>query len=349
MGLQLSTVELISAMYPEQLNLSDTAAETLDILQAWKSDDDSPPASLPIYMSMTISLNVEDDDSHQLDLHISIPLQSPDPEANDPPAITYSIRQPAWLSKAELAQLASAMPQDDIFSAFDYIRDEAPRFIRKSVKGEGLPHEDASPIVRVWFYFPSLSTRAKRDDLVNHAPGYSLTGFVLAGKPGVLCLEGTSANIDSYMKFIKTESWGDIPSHQKKVSERFRELNNVQRCFAGMEEITDAPFMGEKSGQRGNRTDMQTLELWLNQKGLGQAFEKAQSDCCLLKTVPWNLVPNPRSGGHFKVLLHQPVMKRRKDQINIAASLALSLLQLHQSKEMQERKTSSPVVLSALL
>ena len=35
--------------------------------------------------------------------------------------------------------------------------------------------------VRVWFWFPSLSTREKRDDMVNWAPMYGLSGWVLAG------------------------------------------------------------------------------------------------------------------------------------------------------------------------
>lgn len=107
--------------------------------------------------------------------------------------------------------------------------------------------------------------------MVNLAPSYSLTGFVLAGKPGVLCLEGTSTDIDSYMSFIKTHSWGDIPSHQKKVSERYRETD-IERVFSGMEEITDS--LGERGGQRANRGDMQALEAWLTAKGLQEAFEK---------------------------------------------------------------------------
>lgn len=108
--------------------------------------------------------------------------------------------------------------------------------------------------------------------MVNLAPGYALTGFVLAGKPGVLCLEGASPDIDSYMSFIKTHSWGDIPSYQKKVSERFRETEGVQRVFSGMEEITDS--LGERGGQRANRGDMQALEAWLGSRGLQEAFEK---------------------------------------------------------------------------
>jgi hypothetical protein len=39
-----------------------------------------------------------------------------------------------------------------------------------------------APLVRVWFYFPSLNTREKRQHMVDWAPSYSLTGFVLAEK-----------------------------------------------------------------------------------------------------------------------------------------------------------------------
>jgi hypothetical protein len=74
------------------------------------------------------------------------------------------------------------------------------------------------------------------------------------------------------MSFIKTHSWGDIPSHQKKVSERYRETKDVQRVFSGMEEITDS--LGERSGHRANRGDMQALETWLQARGLHEAFDK---------------------------------------------------------------------------
>jgi hypothetical protein len=96
--------------------------------------------------------------------------------------------------------------------------------------------EDAGDeaLQRVWFWFPSLSTKEKRRDLVDYAPRYGLTGFVLAGehirtenvqadgfrspgKPGLLCLEGDARKVDQYMSAIKSESWSDIPSYQKKV------------------------------------------------------------------------------------------------------------------------------------
>ena len=67
---------------------------------------------------------------------------------------------------------------------------------------------DDPSLNRTWFYFPSISTRAKRDDIVRYAPGYGLTGFLLAGKPGILCLEGPGHAVDEYMSFIKKRDSG---------------------------------------------------------------------------------------------------------------------------------------------
>jgi hypothetical protein len=168
-----------------------------------------------------------------------------------------------------VAVLSSSLP-DDIFSALDFLRDQGSSLIPTPTTTE-TEEVTQGPLIRVWFYFPSLSTREKRQHMVDWAPSYSLTGFVLAGKPGLLCLEGTAASIDAYMNEIKTVSWGDIPSYQKKVSERYREVEVGKRAFEGMIEITD--LVGEKHGQRQNRGDMAAIEAWLKEKGLGEMFE----------------------------------------------------------------------------
>jgi hypothetical protein len=94
---------------------------------------------------------------------------------------------------------------------------------------------------------------------------------VITGKPGVLCLEGTSSNIDSYMSAIKTQSWADVPSFQKKVSEKWRERTEVRRAFDSMTEITNTVPM---HGARGNRGELSEVERMLEEKGLGHAFAR---------------------------------------------------------------------------
>lgn len=283
MDLQLSTLDLLTAMFPSpgELEISPETLLCIEQLRHWCSDPKAPPSAVPPTLSLALFLSIDnegDAGDFKIQLNISVPLQSEEPEPEEAPPPKVVLRQPEWMSKAQVAELAARMPFEDVFAAVEYVQDEAPAYIKAAsasgvssgVMGAG----DNGPLVRVWFYFPSLSTREKRDDLVKNAPHYSLTGFVLAGKPGVLCLEGSSRSVDAYMKFIKTESWGDIPSYQKKVSERFREEGPEVggRRFGGMEEITES--LGERRGERANRGDMKALETWLVSKGLGEAFSK---------------------------------------------------------------------------
>lgn len=273
---QLSTVDLLTAMFPSpgELEIPESTAQCIEKLRDWCENPSSTPLQVPSSVSLSVCLPIADGD-RTIQVNISVPLHCEDVKTiEQPPSLNFSLRQPDWLSRAEVASITTSIPQgDDALEVFEYIQTEASRMLENKQSQPVLSEEtNRGPIVRVWFYFPSLSTRKKRDDMVNLAPAYSLTGFVLAGKPGVLCLEGASSDVDSYMSFIKTHSWGDIPSHQKKVSERFREVQNVQRVFGGMEEITDS--LGERGGQRANRGDMQALEIWLGSKGLQEAFEK---------------------------------------------------------------------------
>jgi hypothetical protein len=58
------------------------------------------------------------------------------------------------------------------------------------------PDGAADSLERVWFWFPSLSSREKRRDLVTYAEDSGLTGFVLAGKFSFACLASVSRSRD---------------------------------------------------------------------------------------------------------------------------------------------------------
>ncbi|KAK1996883.1 hypothetical protein LX36DRAFT_682125 [Colletotrichum falcatum] len=203
-------------------------------------------------------------------------------EEEEAPRIRVRVRQPAWLSRAATAQLNARVSSGereggDLLGAIEAAKDAAAaaHLERARLAGDdGERAGDDDPLVRVWFYFPSISTRSKRDDLVAHAPGRGLTGFLYAGKPGLLCLEGGARAVDAYMSFIRTESWGDVPAHQKKVTERLREPAVAARAFSDMREVTGVVGGGARRGHRANRGDMAAVEAWLAERGLGDAFAK---------------------------------------------------------------------------
>lgn len=295
---QVGQIDLLMAMYPTDgdVVLSDAAAATLDMLREALAGDrlaQVTPKLCEIDLVLSVQAAVSGRDevpARTVQLSVAVPLaydggavaagDTPD----DPPPARVRLQQPAWMSKAEVNALMAALPaEDDLFATVENIRaavsthlatvhdDELSSGAAGADTTTGQRQHSDEVLTRVWFYFPSISTRAKRDDLVDHAPSYGLTGFLLAGKPGILCLEGGSQAVDDYMRFIKTESWGDIPAHHKKVSERYRQPGIDARAFAGMQEITGEL---ERRGERANRNDMRALEAWLGERGLQEAFAK---------------------------------------------------------------------------
>ncbi|KAI5271300.1 hypothetical protein E4T47_05354 [Aureobasidium subglaciale] len=266
---QMSTLDLLLAMFPDE-NEFDISKSDLDLITNIRDNGSGDITFIPLEINLSLHIHV--DSTHSIQVNITAPLRTTESDPSEAPPLTFSLRQPTWLDKAALATLTSTLPED-IFSALDYLRDEAPSLLPTITTTPTTENPVSSdPLVRVWFYFPSLSTREKRLHMVLWAPSYSLTGFVLAGKPGLLCLEGTSPSISAYMNEIKTVSWSDIPPHQKKVTERYREEGDeVKRAFGDMSEITD--LVGEKHGARQNRGDMAAIENWLKEKGLGHMFE----------------------------------------------------------------------------
>lgn len=265
-------------MYPDEVQIENASQRTVDTVRSIEDGVPTSPFTVAPSVPMLLQIIIPDADQHTLELDLTFPFfYEGEQVPEDPPKVKVRIRQPSWLSKAATADLMTDLPEDeDLLGTIEHIKESAAQQLTQtSVATTDSASQDASstgPLVRVWFYFPSISTRSKRDDFITHAPSYQLTGFLYAGKPGLLCVEGGSQSIDDYMKFIKTESWGDIPAHHKKVSERYRETKDVKRAFEDMTEITD--MVGERRGQRANRGDMKAMEEWLVERGLGEAFAK---------------------------------------------------------------------------
>lgn len=67
--------------------------------------------------------------------------------------------------------------------------------------------------------------------------------------------------------FIESE---DVPSFQKKVTERHREpITSTGRSFVIMQEITDSIKQG---GQRGNRGEMSEVKAFMKLNGVESVF-----------------------------------------------------------------------------
>ncbi|KAM0749677.1 hypothetical protein T439DRAFT_326556 [Meredithblackwellia eburnea MCA 4105] len=297
---QLSTLEVLQSILSleGELTLDPQSAAAIPILSDLPSS--APPfepleipEQLPSELTFIILVSLESSSALPEHSNLRVTVNLPLSSSNSVPHI--SLHQPTWLSRSQHKSLSQELEQyissneatlDDggggsqfILDALEWLRNRGREALEESTKKAAI--EDATSdqikrktegkLVRVWFWLPSLSTKEKRNDIVNWAPEFDLTGFVLAGKPALLCVEGIAENVDSYMNDIKSVSWADIPSFQKKISERHRTplLSSESRAFSKMEEIT---HLVDKGGARGNRGEMGQVRDWLIAKGLGDAF-----------------------------------------------------------------------------
>ncbi|KAJ3234224.1 hypothetical protein HDU81_001619 [Chytriomyces hyalinus] len=218
-------------------------------------------------------------ESNAICLMITLPLS----EEHRISGFSLSVRHEPWMSREVHARLQQACMGDGVdgldwsemaVNAIQRLREEQE--LLKEVQDKDTERseeatttaQDAEPLQRCWFLLISLSTPSKRDELVAWAPQYNLSGFVLAGKPGLVCLEGARKDIDAYMSEIKSVSWADVPSHQKKISLVLTETIGARK-FSDMSEITDLFSM---HGKRGNRADLGQVREWMESKGVGKLF-----------------------------------------------------------------------------
>jgi hypothetical protein len=279
---QLSAIMLLQSMFslPGEIKQVSSNTDVTALLQLYVENPSSiSPLCIP--SSADFTLNILVDPEHELQLLIRYPLDrmgaqptdDEDMDTGEPPLPTITFRCPSWMNKKAYADIVQRMPvdsPDSVLVVTEFLKEQVADYLISRTASTPAAPVQTQALVRVWFYLQSLSTRSKRDDMVGWAPHYGLTGFVLAGKPGILCLEGTSDNISAYMSEIKTKSWSDIPPHQKKVSERYREEGpNVKRVLVDMREVT-----GEisKGGHRGNRGEMGEVKIMFERLGLGEVF-----------------------------------------------------------------------------
>lgn len=110
-----------------------------------------------------------------------------------------------------------------------------------SQEPQDLPPPAASHLERMWIYSHHIKSTAKRQELIRQARQLQLTGFSRPGKPGIICVEGDSENVQEFWRTIKALRWQKIsvvrtePRQRKRGFEDFSEqLFNAEEGVMNM-------------------------------------------------------------------------------------------------------------------
>lgn len=68
--------------------------------------------------------------------------------------------------------------------------------------------DNSKPLMaRSWLWSHHIYSKVKRQDIIKLTKDYDLCGFMWPGKPGVICFEGASENVEEVVKDVKTWGW----------------------------------------------------------------------------------------------------------------------------------------------
>ncbi|KAG2195496.1 hypothetical protein INT47_012040 [Mucor saturninus] len=298
----VNTIDLLQSIYFDQEFEFDTETEATlyKTLQAcWESDtwDELPPA-LPPTLQFTIKAPVELPEEEDILFHLIFQGRISLMNIKD-----YQLSLPAssnggWLSRQQhqallepfLAMQAEKNNEEEerstqIIERMQHLQDLAVPLARHYVNEKkaqavtaNLANADNGPLrfLREWIWFPMIYTREKRGDIIDWAPKYGITGVLVPGKPGMMCLEGTEKKVVQFINDIKTISWASIPAGHRKMSSRWKQVVecdnmarlNEQRLFQDMAELKF-----DIHGPFGNRNSLSLLQAWMQEKGCGEAFD----------------------------------------------------------------------------
>ena len=167
--LQIGQLDLLMAMYPEDVLIGDDEMRLLDALRSAIERGDSSDVNAARIINMVLRLPVVDEGAsaaQNLQLDLTAPFTYEGPQSpEEPPYIKVRIQQPSWLSRAATSALQDTVPEgEDLLSTIEHIKESAARAYEESLQSRAAlvtDVSDAGPLLRVMFYFPSISTRSK--------------------------------------------------------------------------------------------------------------------------------------------------------------------------------------------
>lgn len=198
----LDTLALFQSMFPleNELSIEPASAKALPDLQQLVEEMEagsgggSKLCAAPDSFDFTLAISVEEDDIEDpclLDIQLLL-------KGSVPHSPQLQLRQPTFLSRSQHHVVSNELvtymetesntsgwtSSDLLLGAVDVVRESAGRVYRESQVEEVVeeaPVEALGELQRTWFWFPSLSSKEKRQDFVDYSHEFKLTGFVMAG------------------------------------------------------------------------------------------------------------------------------------------------------------------------
>lgn len=239
-SLQLSEMEMLESMFPSEIDYDDQFI--INDLKKYveHGDSNTPPPTDTLSFRIKLYLD-EHDSSNYLTLSLSFSFDYPSKDK-----IQTHVRSD-FFDRANQTKINKDLTSylDQQYAAGDLMagivvswlqENGSSYFIKEKMTNksqESFGKEKEESYVRLWIYSHHIYSKIKRKDILELARDYNVHGFSLPGKPGIMCLEGSTECCQEMWNCIKSWNW-------KKINVKFTETFNLNefKNFTSFEEIS---------------------------------------------------------------------------------------------------------------
>ncbi|CAL1273443.1 unnamed protein product [Larinioides sclopetarius] len=270
--LQLSEIELLNSMYPNESEFSITLPTVLSDMKLYIGGKRN---RLPLELDFTLNLDVPDRSQTKLELNVALPHEYPMLK----PHVT--VRSPG-LNRLQQKKLNDALYEyikswDDgelcVLAVITWLSENAQNYFSLQ-SGNDIPEnaDDNSKdtLCRLWIYSHHIFSKFKRRDILDIAQDLKLAGFSLPGKPGLICVEGTKGDCTEFHQQLKKMSWKKLSLVKEETIESSESSQQTFRKFQDFQEIS---FQVRRGPAKEYHMDMGQFLKYLEDHNCAYAFQ----------------------------------------------------------------------------
>ncbi|XP_020292043.1 RWD domain-containing protein 2A [Pseudomyrmex gracilis] len=236
---QINELQALQSVFPTELVVADHGI-LADINEYIEHPNRDPPRWLEY--SIAIPLNGE-----SIELLVNLPTNYPKEHPEVYARSARLDRTQQCLLNQELSAIVKLQETEEpcVYTLISWLQDNAEIYlnaVNQSVKCKDsnktdTRDQDTVIFSRYWIYSHHIYSKFKRRDVANLAKENSLTGFCLAGKPGIICMEGTLEDCEYCWQKIKAMNWHRILI---KLLEKEKDCDSVdsRRKFVDFQEVS---------------------------------------------------------------------------------------------------------------
>ncbi|XP_015905541.1 RWD domain-containing protein 2A [Parasteatoda tepidariorum] len=271
--LQLSEIEMLSSMYPDNSEFYITLPSIIaDMNRYVEGKTQYTPNELDFVLNLDIP-----DIKEKLEVNIIFPHQYPSRK----PSISC---RSLGLSRTQQRELNSSarnyidsLPNDELcsISIINWLTENAANYFSlktPETDSDSLDYKAPSPVrdikCRLWVYSHHIYSKFKRREIIDSAQDLNLTGFSLPGKPGFICVEGDKRDCYEFLHNLKQMTWKKL----SLVKEETVVTDSDESDFKKFDKFQEISFQVRRGPAKEYHMDMGQFLKYLEEHNCSYAF-----------------------------------------------------------------------------